>query len=313
MTAYAPPLGETIFAQRGRFERRGDDRARIVLEDGVFLMPVQGQLSQVRFEQLDQEIELDASSVHVVDPISAESAASAVRDGAHRRRAARAARGARPSCTRASRCRWRRALFGWLAVPLLLARGSRVSRAGGAALGSPPRSPTTASCSSGTAWRAATNIPVAAAVWLPNALLALLRGLAHLARARAARLRESLRTRLAGAARARRGDRRRRALAPPHPRPLRVQPLRRAHAALLRGAAARVPADRRDGQPEVVHALRLHALRDPALLRRAHAAARLARAAARARGRRRRSRPACSSPAASCSACAPAASRRRAR
>jgi LPS export ABC transporter permease LptG len=195
VTAYAPPLGETLFARRGRFEEQVGGHARIVLEDGVFLMPVQGQLSQVRFEELDQEIDLDAGSVHVVDPISAASAAElfeSMRAGAsaRERREAAAELHSRVAFPLSS------ALFGWIAVPLLLARGARVSRAGGAALGLATTIAYYGLVQAGYGLVRSESVPVAAAVWLPNALLAVCAGWLTL-RVRRGLLRESLRTRLA--------------------------------------------------------------------------------------------------------------------
>jgi LPS export ABC transporter permease LptG len=203
VAAWAPPIGETIFAKTGRFERQGDDRARIVLEDGVFLMPVQGHLSQVRFDSMDQAIELDEGAVHVVDPMTAESAlslmATAKNDPDPRlRRGALTELHARVALPLAG------ALFGWLAVPMLLVRG-RPSRAGGAALGFAATAAYYGLVQLGHGLARSENIPVAAAVWLPNALLALTALWLSL-RVRRGRLRESLSTRLA-ARRAHKGTR----------------------------------------------------------------------------------------------------------
>jgi lipopolysaccharide export system permease protein len=195
VTAWAPPLGETLFARRGRFEQELDSHARIVLEDGVFLMPVQGQLAQVRFEQLEQRIDLYAHSVHVVDPISAASAEElllASRSGAslRERREAAAELHARVAFPLSA------PLFGWIALPLLLARGHRVSRAGGAALGLATTVAYYGLVQAGYGIARSEGVPVAVAIWLPNALLALCAGALTL-HARRGLPRETLRTRIA--------------------------------------------------------------------------------------------------------------------
>ena len=194
VVAYAPPIGQTIFARRGRFERQGDARARIVLEDGMFLMPVEGQLSQVRFESLDQAIDLDTGAVHVVDPLSAESAGTLIETARNdpdprARRLALTELHARVSLPLAG------ALFGWLAVPLLLLRG-KPSRAGGAALGFGATAAYYGLVQLGHGLARSENVPVAAAVWLPNALLAICAGWLTV-RVWRGRLREPLRTRMA--------------------------------------------------------------------------------------------------------------------
>ncbi|HEX5068107.1 MAG TPA: LptF/LptG family permease [Myxococcota bacterium] len=194
VAAFAPPIGETIFARSGRFERQGDDRARIVLEDGVFLMPVEGHLSQVRFDSMDQAIELDQGDVHVVDPMSGESALSLMTTARsdpdpRLRRGALTELHARVALPMAG------ALFGWLAVPMLLVRG-RPSRAGGAALGFAATAAYYGLVQLGHGLARSENIPVAAAVWLPNALLAAT-ALGLSLRVRRGRLRESISTRMA--------------------------------------------------------------------------------------------------------------------
>lgn len=204
VAAYAPPLGETIFASRGRFARQGDDRARILLEDGVFLMPIEGVLAQVRFEQLDQVIALEPDAIHVIDPISAESAGqllATARDGesARERRTAATELHDRVALPMAA------AFFGWLAVPLLLLRG-RPTRAGGAALGLAATVTYYALVQLGHGLARSESFPVAAAVWLPNALLAVGAGWLTL-RVRRGRLRETLRTRLAARRSLARADR----------------------------------------------------------------------------------------------------------
>lgn len=171
VTVYAPPIGETIFARSGRFERQGDDRARIVLEDGVFLMPVKGHLSQVRFGSMDQALELGEGTVHVVDPLSAESAL-ALLGMARNAPDPRARRGALTELHARVALPLAGALFGWLAVPMLLVRGTP-SRAGGAALGFAATAAYYGLVQLGHGLARSENIPVAAAVWLPNALLAL--------------------------------------------------------------------------------------------------------------------------------------------
>ena len=193
IAAYAPPLGETLFAEHGRLARHGDE-AWIELRDGAFLMPIQGELAEIRFDALDQKLELDAASVHVVDPVAAASASELFESAAHAptpslRRQALAELHGRVALPAAG------ALFGWIAVPLLLARG-RVSRAGGAALGLVTTVAYYGLVQLGHGLVRSESFPVAAAVWLPNALLALIAA-ALTWRVGRGRLRESWRTRLA--------------------------------------------------------------------------------------------------------------------
>jgi LPS export ABC transporter permease LptG len=194
IAAYAPPLGETLFAQRGRLTRRGEE-TWIELEDGVFLAPIQGELSEIRFQRMDQELELDAESVHVVDPLSAASAdelRAMVNDPEKPlslRRQSLAELHDRVALPAAA------ALFGWMAVPLLLARG-RMSRASGAALGLATTIGYYALVQLGHGLVRSPEFPVAAAVWLPNALLAICAAALTL-RASRKRLRETWRARRA--------------------------------------------------------------------------------------------------------------------
>ena len=194
VAVYAPPLGETIFARRGRFDRQSNEQARIVLEDGVFLMPVQGRLSAVHFDQLDEEIDLDVGAVRVVDPLSASSASellevSQTAPTPRIRREALAELHGRVAMPLAA------ALFGWIAVPLLLVRGTP-SRAGGAALGLATTVGYYGLVQLGQGLVDGGNLPVAVAVWIPNAVLAVCAGALTLTVARR-HLRESWRTRLA--------------------------------------------------------------------------------------------------------------------
>ena len=201
VAAYAPPIGETIFARSGRFERQSDQTARIVLEDGLFLMPVKGQLSQVRFEQFDQLLDVTPDAVHVVDPLAAASASSLL-EISRTDPEERARRGALTELHARVALPFAGALFGWLAIPLLLT-ASRPSRASGAILGFAATAAYYGLVQVGHGLARSQSVPVAAAVWLPNALLALCAAWLSV-RVGRARLRESMRTRLA-ARRAREG------------------------------------------------------------------------------------------------------------
>jgi lipopolysaccharide export system permease protein len=194
VAAYAPPIGETIFASRGSFTHENDQRARIAFENGLFLMSVAGQLAEVRFDRLEEDIDLDTGPVHVVEPLTAESATHLLElarsdpDPITRRNAWTELHGrvALPLSA---------ALFGWLAVPLLLLRG-RPSRAGGTALGIAVTVSYYALVQFGHGLTRSQSIPVAAAIWFPNAVLAACAAWLTL-RVRRGRLRETLRNRIA--------------------------------------------------------------------------------------------------------------------
>jgi LPS export ABC transporter permease LptG len=202
VAAFAPPIGETIFARSGRFERQADQSARIVLEDGLFLMPVEGQLSQVRFQQFDQLLDVTPDAVHVVDPLSAESAASLL-EMSRNDPEDRARRGALTELHARVALPVAGALFGWLAIPLLMTR-SKPSRASGAILGFAATAAYYALVQASHGLARSPGVPVAVVVWLPNVLLALCAAWLTV-RVGRGRLRETLRTRLA-ARRARTGE-----------------------------------------------------------------------------------------------------------
>ncbi|MDJ0866573.1 MAG: LptF/LptG family permease [Myxococcota bacterium] len=181
---WMPTLGETAFAQSGRLSRTEEGGAEVVLEDGSFLMTAQGRLSLVHFERLQRELAIRPADLKFVDVTEAASTAEllALADRPQQPRRQRQAltelhrRVAMPLST---------ALFGLIAVPLFLARGG-TSRASGIVLGMVATLVYYGLIQLGGGLARSEDVPVGAAIWLPNAVLLVL-ALALARRARSSR------------------------------------------------------------------------------------------------------------------------------
>jgi LPS export ABC transporter permease LptG len=185
---WVPSMGQTVFAQSASIEPDPSGGKRLLVENGVVLRHAEDGPAYVRFDRMQQLMSGDDTSApaEAVDWLAGASLSAleeAIRsqsDLAQRREveAEWHRRFALPAAV---------ALFGLLAVPLFLSRG-QLSRSGGALLGLVAIGVYFGLLQLSNGLLNARDVPVAAAVWLPDAVLgaAALAGVARRRRAGAA-------------------------------------------------------------------------------------------------------------------------------
>jgi lipopolysaccharide export system permease protein len=172
LALWVPPLAQTVFAQSASVEQAPGGGKRLLIENGAILRRDEGGPAYVRFDRMQQEIGADEanSAAEAADWISAaplEALAEATRAETD------------PVQRYAAAAEWQRrfalpaavAILGLLAVPLLL-RGGQMSRAGGALLGVVAIAVYMGLLQLSDAMLHADGVPVAVAVWFPDAVLA---------------------------------------------------------------------------------------------------------------------------------------------
>lgn len=163
---YAPPLGETIFAERAELEPESGGGLRLSLRDGIVVTRSGDGASQARFGRMVEHLQPDQAQAHLDEEFAARSfgALLALSRVAGDRAVARQAA-----------IEWQQRLalpltallFGVLAVPLFFLREQR-TRAGAAVLGISAGVAYYALVQAGNAVLHSRTLPVALGVWLPD-------------------------------------------------------------------------------------------------------------------------------------------------
>ncbi len=179
---WMPDVGHTIFAREGRVASDADGTARVILSDGSVVLSPRRAAQQIRFDELSTS--LPGSDQPLLRSRRDRVAGLPLRELARRAEANGGVR--REGATTdevfphaAAELHRRLALplatlvFGFLAVPLFLSR-THFSRAGGGVLGLLCTVAYYGLVQLGEGLVTGAGLPVAAAVWLPNAALGLL-------------------------------------------------------------------------------------------------------------------------------------------